>query len=663
MTILLVRGVPMFAMEQSFEIKNEVVQHNTLSGTAVKLSGKSELHLSNSASAISDSTVELQSLDAWLFFDSIKPSEVTDTYLDQARVDGAAAKPGINCRVVQYGNGTVMIPHRPDYAALTIYDMPRFQGEAMALQCYSAYNNKTLGRHHDKIRSFKLKRGYMATIAENKDGTGVSRNYVASDGDLEVSLLPPGLDQAASFVRIFPWRWVTKKGSCDIGPKDLNASWFYNWNIASESSLDYEYVAIKQQRWWPGLDQDWRQRGINHVSGFNEPNNHVEDAFKSLDGGKTSNAVDAWPDLLRTGLRVGAPAVTDGGYGWLADFMKKAEKAGHRIDYVPVHYYRSFWQKGNAEGAANQLYHFLKSIHDLTGRPVWLTEFNNGANWTDNNHDPDVNQNRNTVEAMVKMMDRTPWIERYSVYSRVEWFRETHYKDGKLTPMGQMYKYHVAPMAYRQLIPDAGYGANAGYAFNGNYEDLLKNANRPMAVGTPSFVPGKFGESLTLDGTHDYLQLPAGIGDCEDFTFAAWVKWNGGEDMQRIFDFGDDGENGGSQGRYMFLTPNDGKGIRFSITTAGYNNDQILSYDQALPTDTWVHLAVTIYGDTGKLFVNGQLVDSNRQMSVHPLELNTQYNYIGKSRFPGDPLFNGQLDNVEILSKALTDFEIKDRAK
>ena len=36
------------------------------------------------------------------------------------------------------------------------------------------------------------------------------------------------------------------------------------------------------------------------------------------------------------------------------------------------------------------------------------------------------------------------------------------------------------------------------------------------------------------------------------FSFAAWIRWNGGANWQRIFDFGN------STTHYMFLTPNVG---------------------------------------------------------------------------------------------------------
>ena len=40
------------------------------------------------------------------------------------------------------------------------------------------------------ISSFKLKRGYMVTLAQNENGSGLSKNYVAADGDMDVSVLP-----------------------------------------------------------------------------------------------------------------------------------------------------------------------------------------------------------------------------------------------------------------------------------------------------------------------------------------------------------------------------------------------------------------------------------------------------------------------------------------
>jgi hypothetical protein len=650
LAVVVACAMPLIASAQTLSVNNDVQTFPTLTNTAVTVSGKAELRITGTGDPIAGCTVNLTSPDAWFFMTNIVPSTVASTFLSRVRVDGAAAVVDSNVRVVQHGQGAVVIPHSASFAPLTVYEGKSFSGVAKALKSYTAYGPAELGTLNDRISSFKLKRGYTATIAQHAGANGISRNYVAADGDLEVGVLPGDLNDSVSFVRVFPWRWVSKKGSCDVDPVALKANWNYNWSISSNSTRDREYVAIKQQRWWPSLDQDWRARGINHLLGFNEPNNPVEDAYTSLDNGSTTTAVAAWPDLLSTGLRVGAPAVTDGGYNWLVDFMNKAEAAGMRVDYVPVHYYRSYWNKSDPAGAANQLYSFLKSIYDATQRPIWLTEFNNGANWTDNAHDPDTTQNRNAIEAMINMMDSTPWIERYSIYSRVEWFRQTHYDDGSITPMGQMYRDHVAPIGYVQEVPGSGISAAAHYTFDGELRDGLANGNDGMAVGAPVFSAGKYGQAISLDGATDYVQLPAQLGDSTDFTFVGWVNWSGGGNWQRIFDFG-----AGGTDNYMVLTPKSGSNtLRFIIRKDGVEQSLETS---VLPVGAWTHVAVTLTGSTAKIFVNGALRATNTSFTFNPVDLNTKYNYLGKSQWP-DPLFNGKLDDVRFLTTALSDAQI-----
>jgi hypothetical protein len=172
-----------------------------------------------------------------------------------------------------------------------------------------------------------------------------------------------------------------------------------------------------------------------------------------------------------------------------------------------------------------------------------------------------------------------------------------------------------------------------------------------MLVGAPTYVPGKYGQALQMDGT-DYVQLSPRIGDTTDFTFAAWVWWSGGANWQRIFDFGLDTQN------YLALTPKAGTsgGLRFLMRQGGGTEQQLNT--TALAQNQWVHVAVTIVGNTGKLFVNGALVNTNTAMTIDPVAIGTKLNYLGKSQFAADPLFNGRLDDVRIYSNALSDTQV-----
>ena len=634
---------PLLAGAQTLDIHDAVKTYATLSNTTVTMTGRAELRITGTGNPIAGSVIHLNSPDAWLLMTGFAPSQVASTFLSRVRVNGANAVLDGNVRVAQYGRGAVVIPHAPDFSPLEVFDGRYFTGPSKRLDSYTAYNNALLGPMATNISSFKLKRGYTATFAQQENGTGVSRNYVAQDGDLEVGLLPSSLENSVRYVRVFPWRWAGKKGVAGNIEPDLSVDWLYNWNLDRNSPLDWEYTPIRQVRYWPDLNQDWKARGATHVLGYNEPD-HTDQANMTV-----NDAIYSWPDLLWPGLRVGAPAVSDGGLSWLYDFMAQADGAGLRVDFVPVHYYRCYGNAGDPNGTATQFYNYLKGIYDVVKRPLWVTEWNNGANWT-GCADPTFAQQQAAVAAMIDMLDSTPFVERYALYNWVEDVRRVKWDDGSLTAAGVTYRDQNAPLAYRQEMADAGTGSSARYSFDGHTHDEFGNGQDAMRVGAPAFTAGKYGQAVALDGVADYLQLSPRLADSTDFTFAGWVYWNGGANWQRIFDFGDDTMH------HLFLTPKSGGGtLRFTILNGG--GEQQLNAT-ALPVGVWTHVAVTIAGDTGRLFINGVPVATNTAMTINPVDVGTKFNYLGRSRFSADPLFSGRFDDFRFVSSALTDTQV-----
>jgi arabinan endo-1,5-alpha-L-arabinosidase len=157
------------------------------------------------------------------------------------------------------------------------------------------------------------------------------------------------------------------------------------------------------------------------------------------------------------------------------------------------------------------------------------------------------------------------------------------------------------------------------------------------------------GRVLNLNGAGQYVRLPPGVAYAR--TFAAVIKWNGGGAWQRIFDFGNDTSS------YVMLTPSSGNGrLRCDIRANG--TTQILETTSAVPVGVWTHVAVTLDGSRGVLYLNGAPVATNTVMNLSPLDVRAQTNHLGRSKFSADPDFNGQIAQFRVHGRALSAAEI-----
>ena len=163
------------------------------------------------------------------------------------------------------------------------------------------------------------------------------------------------------------------------------------------------------------------------------------------------------------------------------------------------------------------------------------------------------------------------------------------------------------------------------------------------------------GGVLVLDGTSGHLELPQGaLSELGDVTVALWVYWNKEKANTRVFDFGS------SDIAYMALVPRDASGIlRFAITGTTYFGEQSIRAKSALPTAAWVHLAITLSGTVGTLYVNGVVAGTNDAISLAPFQLGkTTRNWLGRSQYATDPYFDGRMRDLRIMSGALGPSEI-----
>ncbi|MEU9539412.1 beta-L-arabinofuranosidase domain-containing protein [Streptomyces mirabilis] len=186
--------------------------------------------------------------------------------------------------------------------------------------------------------------------------------------------------------------------------------------------------------------------------------------------------------------------------------------------------------------------------------------------------------------------------------------------------------------------------------------DATGNGKAAQLVGGAAWTAGgAVGGAVALDGTDGYVRLADDLlAGAAVYTLATWVRLDGQPGVwSRVFDLGT------GVTANMFLTPLSGDGtLRYAITAAGAGAEQRI--DAApLPTDRWVHVAVTYGGGTAVLYVDGQEVGRNAQVTVDPRYFGNHIRagYLGRSQY-ADPCLRGAVDDFRVYGKTLTAEEV-----
>lgn len=194
---------------------------------------------------------------------------------------------------------------------------------------------------------------------------------------------------------------------------DLKCSWFYSWNPMAPDGVPPGIEFIPMIYRYGGKNAQpssvleaaaaAKKRGTTELLGFNEPEKK-EQGNMTLD-----EALDAWPLLMETGLRLGSPSCVHPDKEWMIAFMDGVKQRGLRVDYVCVHSYGG----PNADSLVKR----LEKVHQMFGeRPIWITEFAVG-DWAakkveDNKHKPETVLR--FMEQVLPKLDKLDFVERYA---------------------------------------------------------------------------------------------------------------------------------------------------------------------------------------------------------------------------------------------------------
>jgi hypothetical protein len=187
--------------------------------------------------------------------------------------------------------------------------------------------------------------------------------------------------------------------------------------------------------------------------------------------------------------------------------------------------------------------------------------------------------------------------------------------------------------------------------------DSSGNGAHATLLGGAGWGAGRQGGSaVSMEGNAGYVALPSGVvSTLGDFTIAVWVHWNRAVANARIFDFGFNDVT------YMALVPSHSSGgMRFMVTMASsWAGEQAVNTSQPLATGRWVHVAVTLHGTVGTIYVDGTVAGSADGILLAPWQLGASpRNWLGRSQYEADPGFDGRMQDLRIYSGALSAADI-----
>ena len=416
--------------------------------TTVTLSDDVDYIITGDAPFAGDGLINIANTEhAVLILQNIKPSKAS-SWLKYIQINGVKAANNSNCQIKFYNYGCIILPYAggDNFKPLTVYSEKNFEGEScndFGLEHSDGYmNTLTDAKLNNRIRSFKLKRGYMVTFSLKAGGRGYSRCFIAADKDLEMASLPALMDNSISSYRVFKWYDAGKKqlandlNTTTMAALDVQSS--YTWSEGHNMAPDYECVPNHIYEDYPSSRAIGKATWSPHSKNNNEPRNTSDDHPQDL-----NTILNNWENMMRTGMRLCSPASWDGSDYWnatgfLAEFLDSIDARGWRCDIIDLHCY---W----AEGSFGNMHYWS----DKYKRPIWISEWCWGASWNHNGAFADgvtQSQVKGALERICTNLNNWDYVERYYYWNGEAPISRLY--DGGLTPAGEYYAAMKAPMAY-----------------------------------------------------------------------------------------------------------------------------------------------------------------------------------------------------------------------
>ncbi len=196
-----------------------------------------------------------------------------------------------------------------------------------------------------------------------------------------------------------------------------------------------------------------------------------------------------------------------------------------------------------------------------------------------------------------------------------------------------------------QVLPctPAPQGMVAWWPADGNANDIT-GPNDGTIVGGVTFAAGMVSQAFVMDGATGYVEVPdsPALDVTGQITIDAWINpvATGGRVVDKITAGGADG----------YLLDTYGGRVRMIV------NGQSVSGASVIPTGAWSHVTGVYDGAQMRVYLNGVLDGSFNTAVAIPTNALTLR--IGAAS-DGGSRFTGQIDEVELFNRALSEAEIQ----
>lgn len=346
--------------------------------------------------------------------------------------------------------------------------------------------------YFDGVLAEQLDKYKYTTIDENNAKCEVYTTKVSAHTAKVVATTSEGEVESATITF-----YVSKKGiaiggdmSKTVKLKQMNLSWYYNWDSQPFSSIVDEKVSHAPMIWGKGNQKDengnaltdedgqllktpmeeYKESVISQVTkvdsnskymlGFNEPDLEAQ-ANMSV-----QEALELWPLMQKDGRRMVSPVSKNpnGPSAWLTEFMDAVDSdESLNCDSVALHYYNSYPSKKLAEDTLR----VVDATYEKYGKPIWVTEISiMGHNKKYTDYSYENLEARKKIEEyltlVVEGLEAREYVERYAWFpyninsdndiDGVKYSGATamfDYETGGLTDLGVLYANLGNPEGYK----------------------------------------------------------------------------------------------------------------------------------------------------------------------------------------------------------------------